>query len=102
MLRTTTFTVAMMALAGVLAANVEHEASAPDTKAVPASADLVSPNHLQLPEGGVAGYAEVGGSSASAGDRSYILEAIRDYSRRHGPFLRLAPEACTSHSRSFP
>ena len=87
MLRTTTFTVAMMALAGVLAANVEHEASAPDTKAVPASADLVSPNHLQLPEGGVAGYAEVGGSSASAGDRSYILEAIRDYSRRHGPFL---------------
>ena len=52
MLRTTTFTVAMMALAGILAANVEHEASAPDTKAVPASADLVSPIHLQLPEGG--------------------------------------------------
>ena len=86
MLRTTTFTVAMMALAGVLAANVEHEESTPVLKAIQASVNAGPPIHVRLPEGGVAGWAEIGGSSAAAGDRSHILDAISDYSRRHGPF----------------
>ena len=83
MLRTATFTVVTLALSTLVSAQVGEEKHESEGK-VPADATMWIPS--LSPEGGVAGVAGIGRSPMRPADRTYILEAMSEYSRMHGPF----------------
>jgi hypothetical protein len=82
---THTFIVATLAITGAVAAHAEPDFT-PMAEESQASTNT-GPPILSLPnEGGLAGAAEIGVSSAITTDLSHMIEAMSQYSRRYGPF----------------
>ncbi|MDG2200744.1 MAG: peptidoglycan DD-metalloendopeptidase family protein [Phycisphaerales bacterium] len=85
-----TVIVAMLAITGLAAAHAGHGERAHEAKEQQATAHPLPPTPALPPEGGLVGAVDLGNRAhtahRSAAAKKRILQSIREYSRRFGPF----------------